>query len=316
MKEANPLLRFENFRLNFIKESREVVIPDFCVDPRDFIIVSGPNGGGKSTFLNVLAQRSESYRDYCTPSGEARLLFWGPEDCGITPGQNVLETQIAKNSLFSRQTITVSQDDEGASEYAKTPFKRLMSPTLWTLDWFPLSSAEKRDYQKRAQEMAMAILPVIFPPKHGEAFSFQKLRFKPLRECSGGQRKMLQIFAAFIRIRLFKTPILILDEPLNDLDYLNKRIINNELFKIRSRQPLCVFLITHCFVIFGANKELFIDPKGNSKLTVLSEKTYPIQNCLISSDEQRETEWQEIRQTKLYPINYPDMNMIEDRKEE
>jgi ABC-type multidrug transport system ATPase subunit len=287
----NPtILAFRSFALTFRGENSRVVhFPDFEAHSDDFFVVSGPNGSGKTTFLSLLVLgRTEG--GYCIPSLGSAIHFYGPEDSGIKPADNVLDSRLANSEKnFRRYVEYVAQSDELSS--ARTAYERLLMDVKCT--------PHAADKLSAAKQRAKEILPTILSNASSGVWDW-KMRFHPLSGCSGGQRKMLQLYAAFIKIELLHTPILILDEPLNDLDYKNKALVNNEIQRLRESQSLCIFMVTHCPVIFGINREIAFGTDG-VRVKELKTNDLTIHDCLIADEPDKAKKWEEIIRTQKYP---------------
>ena len=76
---------------------------------------------------------------------------------------------------------------------------------------------------------------------------------------SGGQKKLTNIFSNLIRYNF--CDLIILDEPLNNLDYSNVRAFSNVLTRLyHSKSDRAIILITHCRSIPIVNRIIEIDP--------------------------------------------------------
>lgn len=95
------------------------------------------------------------------------------------------------------------------------------------------------------------------------------------RRMSGGQKKLTNIFSNLIRYSF--CDLLILDEPLNNLDYSNVRAFSNVLTKIyRTKPELGIILVTHCRSIPIINRIIEIDPERE---LFYENKTYICSSC-------------------------------------
>jgi ABC-2 type transport system ATP-binding protein len=73
-----------------------------------------------------------------------------------------------------------------------------------------------------------------------EQFDMAEWRGKPLKQLSGGQKRLIGIGTALIG----RSPVLILDEPTNELDPKKRRLVWN-LIKERNREGATIILVTH-----------------------------------------------------------------------
>lgn len=67
---------------------------------------------------------------------------------------------------------------------------------------------------------------------------------KDLRDLSGGQSKMVQIIASICKIYILNSPIIILDEPTNNLDSCKVDILNQFISRL-IKKNIKIFMITH-----------------------------------------------------------------------
>lgn len=68
---------------------------------------------------------------------------------------------------------------------------------------------------------------------------------------------MIHVLAGIIKAQICGLQLLIMDEPLNNLDGRNKDILNKLLADLR-RNQIAVVAITHCQIFDGVNKVLQI----------------------------------------------------------
>ena len=81
-----------------------------------------------------------------------------------------------------------------------------------------------------------------------------------VNKLSGGQQKFIHILQGIIKAKISNSSLILMDEPLNDLDKENKKILINLIYDLRkSNEKLTILLITHCKVFPGVNAILRID---------------------------------------------------------
>ena len=102
-----------------------------------------------------------------------------------------------------------------------------------------------------------------------------------IKRMSGGQKKLTNIVTNLIRYEF--SDIILLDEPLNNLDYNNVRAFSNILTKIyRSKPELGIIVVTHCRSLPIVNRMIEIDMKTKG----LKEcKNYSCSACFGDYDE-------------------------------
>lgn len=74
-----------------------------------------------------------------------------------------------------------------------------------------------------------------------DLWQIQELRHKPSSRLSGGQRRLLRLAVAMAG----SPPVLILDEPTNDLDPQRRKLVWDNLRRINQEQGTTIILITH-----------------------------------------------------------------------
>ena len=108
-----------------------------------------------------------------------------------------------------------------------------------------------------------------------------KLLCMNIKKMSGGQKKLTNIVTNLIRYEF--SDLLLLDEPLNNLDYNNVRSFSNVLTRIyRSKPGLGIVLVTHCRSIPIVNRVIEIDA---GKKTMFEADNYSCSSCFGKVDE-------------------------------
>ncbi len=74
-----------------------------------------------------------------------------------------------------------------------------------------------------------------------ERFDLGTIRGKRLGKLSGGQLRLAAFAAAMIGGR----PVLVLDEPTNELDPANRRLVWDYLLELKRREGKTIILVTH-----------------------------------------------------------------------
>jgi len=85
---------------------------------------------------------------------------------------------------------------------------------------------------KEARDQAQTLL---------EKFNLQGLRSKTLSQLSFGQARFVTLLSVFMGAR----PVLVLDEPTNDLDPMHRRAFWDYLWEVNSQDGVTVLLVTH-----------------------------------------------------------------------
>ena len=102
-----------------------------------------------------------------------------------------------------------------------------------------------------------------------------------IRRMSGGQKKLTNIASNLVRSEFCK--LVILDEPLNNLDYNNVRLFSNMLKAICDNNPqLAVIIVTHCRSISCINRVVEIDVNQHN---LIETRSYVCTSCFGRLDE-------------------------------
>lgn len=233
----------------------------------DFVILDGPNGAGKSTFFDLILFNKKNF----TEIDKTKYIFDGKEISG-----NDYDGEIKRKITY------MSQEDFFGN---RSIYEALELKTLNTFEDFT------HDVRK-AKRLETQKLINYYNEKYLKKFLYEKnnknsnLHLRSAQKLSGGQQKLISFLSSIIRCEVTKSKILLLDEPLNNLDKENKKIVNNLIQDLRSNNnDLIIILITHCKVIFGLNKCIKLHKKSDEKF--ISE-TYDYKNqpyqCLYEGE--------------------------------
>ncbi len=97
---------------------------------------------------------------------------------------------------------------------------------------------------------------------------------------SGGEQRLLSVLS--IVATRSDSDLLIIDEPLNNLDFVNARHISNLLNKLIKDNPkMAILMISHCRIFPFITRELKLTSDGVSEV----EGTYECHSCFGEHDE-------------------------------
>lgn len=247
INKKNQTIRYENIELR----------------KGDFAILEGPNGAGKSTLFNLILLNKVNY------SEKKDTVYF-------LEGKQVNGNDF--DGTIKRKITYMSQDDffGNRSIYEVIELKTL--------------NALEGDSNKLRKIKRLEIQELInyYKDKYFDKFLFDKnkrninLHLTSANKLSGGQQKLLSFLASIIRCEVTKSKILLLDEPLNNLDKLNKILVNNLIQDIREKnKDLIIILITHCKVIYGINKSIKLIKKCDEEyVSYVSEYNDEPYQCL------------------------------------
>jgi len=206
----------------------------FDVIPGDVVLLSGANGIGKSTLLKSILRLE---MDSKVINGEINIRGFG----------NVLALNSSELQRCRSSIAYVQQRDDYAemgnvqvrdiiSESGDVNFGRRMSASEVNelIDkWIPRRSDNSRVFDAKSR-----------PAKF-----------------SGGEQRLLSVLSV-IAMRP-NTDLLIIDEPLNNLDFVNARNISNLINKvIRDNPEMAVLMISHCRIFPFITREIQLTSEG------------------------------------------------------
>lgn len=224
----------------------------FDVFPGDFVLVKGRNGCGKSTFLRFF--RLQSARYFGVLSGS--IHFYGQ---GF-PEKSIHLYTAEELTKLSCMVSYIGQDDEFlTSDSAYSYIYHVCALALENGGVFT------RAERKRRLAEADAAIREYYEKYLAEGFrckSYRVFKSKRARSWSGGQQKMICVLAGVIKAKVCGLRLIVLDEPLNNLDGKNKYILN-ELLGELMRSGSAIIAVTHCQIFDGVNKVLHISEREN-----------------------------------------------------
>ena len=240
----------------------------FDVCTGDFVLVRGRNGSGKSTFLRLFRPQSEDYFE--VTEGSIRFLEEGFPD-------KSLDKIHAPNELarLNSRTSFIGQEDKfqsGASAYSAI------------VDAYKDACAFAPPGQKsRSRKELDECIREYFDKYLVRSLQcdYKTFQRKAVRKWSGGQQKMINVLAGVIKAKICGLKLVVMDEPLNNLDGINKDIVN-ALVRELMESNVAIVAITHCQIFSGVNKVLdLIEQKdGFRKATFTKESVPPHAECL------------------------------------
>lgn len=276
------LLTIKQFSLS-VGGNQKINNSSFSLHTGDVVLLTGPNGCGKSTLIKVLMGAAFDYTglDYSYSSvaykGEHRIL-----------------DSESENEAFRRNVCYVSQEDEFESDSVLDCFMNSIdyavkeNKAAYVLGFIkqfsiyecfgiePSNALHDRNYRRVLRQLGMSRQEIA--KEDNMAIKYLSMSTKRM---SGGQKKLTNIFSNLIRYSF--CDLLMLDEPLNNLDYSNVRAFSNVLTKIyRSKPELGIILVTHCRSIPIVNRIIEIDP-GMKQF--IENHTYICNSCFGTVDE-------------------------------
>jgi ABC-type cobalamin/Fe3+-siderophores transport system ATPase subunit len=279
-----PILHTNNLELEIA--GKIISVDDFELLPDDFLIVEGPNHFGKSTFLKMLADPSNS--TYATFTSGSIFADFISDSVPL----NSKSFDRTFYSDFHRMVAYVPQDDDFL--WSQSIYGSIIEPVKTTIKMAKgegFSFAEKHKLLNKAKERTNYWLGYLtndlklFEHDSRKNDLFASPRLRSIYSCSGGQKKMCQIISAVIKTEVLGCKLVLMDEPLNNLDKENKLFLNNTLSSLQKECHFALVMVTHCHVFKDVNKELSFKrnsaKSGPDRQIVFSKlPDYKFLNCL------------------------------------
>ncbi len=231
----------------------------FAIYPHDFVLVTGANGSGKSTFLHLFHPQSEGY--FRRRAGTLCYRAFSEEDLLSCDNADEL-------SRLNRMVAFVGQEENfwtGASAHSY-----IYDVCRLALKDFP----DKKARLGRVDDLVKMYFEAYL--KRSFKCEYEVFRKKKARSWSGGQKKMINILAGIIKVQVCGLKLILMDEPLNNLDRDNKAILNQLLKRLREEADFAILMVTHCQIFEGINKVLQIEILGDKlRRATLTERKVP-----------------------------------------
>lgn len=260
-----------------IDDENKIIDGELTIYSGDVVLLTGPNGCGKSTVIKIILGDIFDYEGL--KYSAKQMLYLG--------STNLLGAE-SEREFFRKDICYVSQDDTFESP-------DIMDCFMMSLHYSNIENKKKHIFQyvcefaigecfgfdsgKRKYDRKVKALMREYNLSE-ETISdneYLALRFLTMKttSMSGGQKKLANIFVNLIRYSFCK--LIILDEPLNNLDYSNIRAFANALTKIHIIKPeVGILVVTHCRSIPIVNKVVEID-KDSKKMVI--GKEYHCNSC-------------------------------------
>lgn len=213
----------------------------------DFVLIKGRNGCGKSTFLRLFLLQGQDY--FTFEGGDLYFYAEGLPELSIKSYTNdQLSYLKCALSFIGQEERFLSSDSAYSYIYHVCEIALSNQKTL--------TAAQKR---MRLREVDGIIYEYYqkYLEKSFDCKSYNTFKKKNVRAWSGGQQKMINVLAGIIKAKVCGLKLVLMDEPLNNLDGRNKDILNKLIADLR-RGHVAVIAITHCQIFDGVNKVLYL----------------------------------------------------------
>lgn len=206
----------------------------FDIGEGEVVLLSGANGIGKSSLLKSILRLDNEGK---TINGEIIVRGFG----------DILKLNSAEIQKFRSRIAYVQQRDEYA-EMGNIQVKDIISESGQPSSGKMLSTSEVNDLIDE------------WIPRHHDNRRIFDAKSKPAK-FSGGEQRLLSVLSV-IATRP-NAELLIVDEPLNNLDFINARNISNLINRvIRDNPRMAVLMISHCRIFPFITREIKLTPGG------------------------------------------------------
>ncbi len=225
----------------------------FSIGEGEAVLLSGANGIGKSTLLKSILRLESEKKEI---RGEINIPGYG----------NILNLNKTDLQKLRSSVAYVQQKDE-YSEMGDIQVKDIISESDEAHSGVTLSYSDVNN-----------LIDKWIPRKKDNCRVFDA-KSKPAK-FSGGEQRLLSVLSVIATRSNAK--LLIIDEPLNNLDFANARNISNLLNKILRENPrMGLLMISHCRIFPFITRELKLSSEGISEVT----EHYVCHSCFGSPDE-------------------------------
>ena len=211
----------------------------FSIGEGEAVLLSGTNGIGKSSLLKSILRLETDEKQI---EGEIDIRGFG----------NVFGLSTAEIQKCRASVAYVPQKDEFQS-MGNIKVRDVFSESLESSNQRTLNDSEVNDIIDK------------WIPRKSDGKRVFEAKSKP-GKFSGGEQRLLSILSV-ISTRS-NADLLLIDEPLNNLDYENARNISNLLNKvIRENPKMSLLMISHCRIFPFITREIRLDSEGVSEVT-------------------------------------------------
>lgn len=227
----------------------------FEVNKGDFMLVTGKNGSGKSTFLRLFRLQDEGY---FSVDGGAYFLPCSSQ-------KSVHEYSDAELTALNRMVAYIGQEDR--FQTYDSAYSAIFTACKTALEGNrSLSRAERAQKLEHTDELIQKYFKEYLSTSF-RCTDFNVFKRKKVYSWSGGQQKMINVLAGIIKAQVCNLSLLVMDEPLNNLDGANKYVVSKVVEELVRGGNIAIIAVTHCQIFKGINKVLNITKDGEVGFT-------------------------------------------------
>jgi ABC-type multidrug transport system ATPase subunit len=231
-KINNMTINLNKLRLTFNDKSEILNSNIINISSGDAVVVMGRNGSGKSTLLNFLYGKISNVK-----------IFGDSEVLGFKIDNNIKVNEIANlrnRIIFHKQNNSFDLID------------RILVKD-YVINLIKMYDIKNVNFESIINN---------FNIKFSKYTNYSINKYSKLSSLSGGQTKLFQIYTSLLLKR--EPQLILLDEPINHLDLIGIKLLNNLLLEYKNNNPnIIIIIITHFNVFTFINKLLGLN---NNKL--------------------------------------------------
>jgi ABC-type glutathione transport system ATPase component len=233
---------------------RIVLIPKFSIAEGEIVFINGKNGSGKSTLIRTLFSKNNK-PSYSYPIGEKLMThhFSGTEEDFINKHVTLLsQTNDPMSNMSIYESISypskISIENCSLAPF-KTNKKEIIDQLYRLVDQMLLECEfdethlfydlfdDERFYKSNSKEQQRKYVERI-------------LKSKRTDRLSGGQTKLVAFLAAVVKTQIMESSLLVMDEPLNNIDLNKMKRVSGILSDLIDRRkieknPLSLLIVSH-----------------------------------------------------------------------
>ncbi len=267
--EKKVILSVRDLVIQLLETKTNIYYGNFDIELDDFVIIKGNNGSGKSTFLKIFAPTKAI--SYC---GHVRGSMFYRD--GELAQKDIFAGGYDRSKLL-RTVVNITQEEKFPSW--ASAMSAILQPTLVAINEDKgFTAAEKNEKIKAARALAEYYFRDVLQASNSFTCGYLAFKYKKATSFSGGQQKMLNLISGIIKAEIMGAKLILMDEPLNNLDAKNKALFSAMIEKMRKSRreagnPIAIMAITHCQIFEGINKVITITPiPAERKNTVTCER--------------------------------------------
>lgn len=249
----NSILNVSNLRVAINRQTLMENV-SFNINEGEAVLLAGANGIGKSTLLKAIMRLETEGKSI---TGQIISHGFG----------NILSLNNDDLQKFRSQTAYIQQRDDYA-EMGNVQVRDIISENGEAFTGKPLSFSEVND-----------LIDEWIPRRSDNSRVFDA-KSRPAK-FSGGEQRLLSVLSVIASRS--NSELIIIDEPLNNLDFVNARNISNLINKVLKRNPKAALLmISHCRIFPFITREIKLTPTGIEEVP----EHYVCHSCFGIPDEE------------------------------